>query len=301
MKVLVTGATGFLGSFIVKALVKEGHQVIILKRSFSNNYRINQLTPHIAVYNLDEIDLETPFKDVRNIDAIIHTATCYGHNNESITEIVKANVAFPLQLLELAAFYKTKLFINTDTFSSVNSISDYLINYNLSKKTFLEWGKVISFKKKINFINVKLEHLYGPLDNHSQKFVFYIINSCLKNVPELSLTPGEQKRDFIYVDDAVSAYLTLLQVGISKSTNFFEEFELGTGKETSIREFVELVHRITNSKTILKFGSLPYREGEIMSSKANIEPLTSLGWSSKINLSDGIKEIIKQFFGRNLS
>ncbi|MCM3677509.1 MULTISPECIES: NAD(P)-dependent oxidoreductase [Peribacillus] len=294
MRVLVTGATGFLGSFLVKTLVKEGYEVIILKRSFSNSYRIAKLTPHITMYNLDEIDLEIPFQDSRKIDAVIHTATCYGRNNESIREIVEANLIFPLQLLEMAVSYKTRLFINTDTFSNINSISNYLINYNLSKKTFLEWGKVISIKKKINFINVKLEHLYGPFDDHSQKFVPYIINSCLKNVPEVLLTPGEQKRDFIYVDDAVSAYLTLLQKGISKSTSFFEEFELGTGKETSIREFVELAHKITKSKTILKFGSLPYRDDEIMFSKANIEPLTSLGWSSKIKLIDGIKEIVKQ-------
>lgn len=294
MKVLVTGATGFLGSFIVKALVKEGHQVLILKRSFSNNYRIAKLTPYITVYNLDEIELEIMFQEVKNIDAIIHTATCYGHNNESIREIVEANVSFPLQLLELAAFYKTKLFINTDTFSSVNSLSDYLINYNLSKKTFLNWGKVISAKRKINFINAKLEHLYGPLDNHNQKFVSFIINNCINNVPEVSLTPGEQKRDFIYVDDAVSAYLTLLKKGIYKPANYFEEFEVGTGKETSIREFVELVHNITKSDTKLKFGILPYRDGEIMFSKANIEPLASLGWSSKFSLSDGIREIIKQ-------
>lgn len=250
-------------------------------------------SPYITIYNLDEIDLKIPFQHFGKIDAVIHTATCYGKNNECIREIIEANLIFPLQLLELAICYKTKLFINTDTFSN-SSLSSHLMNYNLSKKSFLDWGKAISTKKKVNFINVKLEHLYGPFDDKSKKFVPYIINSCLENVPEILLTHGEQKRDFIYVDDAVSAYLTLLQKGISKSTNFFEEYELGTGKATSIREFVELAHKITKSKTVLMFGSLPYQDGEIMFSKANIETLTSLGWSSKIKLSDGIKKIIKQ-------
>jgi nucleoside-diphosphate-sugar epimerase len=164
--------------------------------------------------------------------------------------------------------------------------------YALSKKHFTEWGQQFSAMGKIKFITIKLEHIYGSGDDDN-KFTTYIIKSCLENIPELKLTHGEQKRDFIFIDDAISAYLILLQK-IQQQAQLDEEYDLGSGSAISIREFVETVHRITNSKTMLNFGALPYRDHEIMESHANTEPLKALGWLNKTSLSEGIESIIKK-------
>ncbi len=133
--------------------------------------------------------------------------------------------------------------------------------------------------------------MYGPEDDDS-KFTTHVIKSCLRNVPELKLTAGEQKRDFIHIDDVVSAYFLLLQTA-HEQPSLFQAYGLGSGKATSIRESVEMVHRLTQSEAVLKFGALPYREYEIMESKANIEPLRALGWESKISLDEGIQAVIR--------
>jgi CDP-paratose synthetase len=111
-------------------------------------------------------------------------------------------------------------------------------------------------------------------------------------VPELKLTNGEQKRDFIYIDDVVSAYLIILEK-IKGFSDFFNEFDVGSGSAVSIREFVEKIHQITDSQTHLAFGSIPYRIGELMSSNANVEPLVELGWFCKTNLDKGLKLVMK--------
>ena len=116
---------------------------------------------------------------------------------------------------------------------------------------------------------MRLEHFYGPKDVDS-KFTTHVMNSCLRNVPELKLTSGEQKRDFIYIDDVVSAYLIILD-NIKGFSDFFNEFDVGSGAAVSIRDFVEKVHQITDSQTHLAFGSIPYRTGEVMSSNANAD------------------------------
>ena len=137
--------------------------------------------------------------------AVVHTATCYGRNRETPLEVFEANLKFPLDLLEKAALFSTDTFFNTDTI-----LYKYLNGYSLSKHQFVEWGKQYADEHKIKFCNIKLEHMYGPGDDDS-KFTTYVINSCLNNVPEVKLTLGEQERDFIYIDDVVSAYQLLLK------------------------------------------------------------------------------------------
>ncbi|OLO26869.1 epimerase [Alkalihalophilus pseudofirmus] len=292
MKILMTGSTGFLGSHLTRALVSEGHEVIIIKRSFSDTWRISDILSKVVVYNIDHCSLENPFEKCGPIDVVIHTATKYDRNGESQSQLLNSNVSFPLQLLEIAISYQTKMFINTDSFINKNNLGyKYLVGYALSKKQFLEWGKKISLTGKIRFINIKLEHIYGSFDNED-KFTTYIIKSCLKNIPELHLTEGFQKRDFIHVNDVLTAYSLILNKNMNGLPGF-QEYELGLGESVTIREFIELIHKKSQSKTLLKFGAIPQRDNEIMESKANIQELKKLGWKSKINLEQGIELVLK--------
>lgn len=279
--VLVTGSTGFLGSYLVKKLLQQGHRIVILKRSFSDTKRIRNIGTQLISYDIDNSNLVQPFQDIGKIDVVFHTATSYGRNNESTSSIFEANTGFPLRLLETAILFKTDIFFNTDTI-----LDKYINNYSLTKKHFMEWGKYLADNSKIKFVNIKLEHIFGPGDDIS-KFTTYVIKSCLENVSELKLTLGEQKRDFVYIEDIVSAYLVLLQ-WTEQCIKPYQEYELGSGEAVSIKKFVETVHRLSNSKTVLNFGALPYRKHETMYSKANIEPMNRLGWSPQYSLEQAL-------------
>ena len=124
------------------------------------------------------------------------------------------------------------------------------------------------------------------------KFITYIINQCLANVPEIKLTKGEQKRDFIFIDDVVRAYLLLLKHG-KKIKEQYLDVEVGSGTATTIRDMVILIASLTKTKSRLAFGTLPYRENEIMESRANIEFIEKMGWKPEISLEEGIAKTIK--------
>lgn len=282
--ILLTGATGFLGSNILKKFLSLDYELIILKRSFSNVWRIQECLSEVTSYNLDEMDLSQLFEK-RKIDVVLHCATDYGRKTINPIELVQANLMLPLRLLHLSLEYNVKVFVNTDTI-----LDKRVSQYSLSKKQFFEWLQLYS--NKLVCINVALEHFYGPMDDDS-KFLSFVVKQLLEGVPSIALTAGEQKRDFIYIDDVVSAFLTILPQVETKAFGFYE-FQIGTGKTTRIKDVIEKAKLICgNEKSVLNFGALPYRYHEVMESSVDLQAISALGWKPTIELKDGLQRMIE--------
>ena len=285
--VLVTGATGFLGSYLLEALLKNNYHVVILKRSTSNTWRINHFLEQVKSYDVDIEPIEKPFSE-QHIDVVIHTACHYGRNGDSIIEIVESNLMFGLKVLEASLKFKSGTFFNADTL-----LQKHLNNYTLSKKQFVEWLQQVT--DQIQIVNLKIEHMYGPKDDDT-KFVSWVINQLKAQVLEIKLTAGEQLRDFIYIDDVVSAFMLILEK--TKTFAKFTEFDVGTGTSMSVKEFLETLKSVYEKKhgaiqTQFNFGEIPYRDGEIMSVNVNNTALRDLGWQTKIPLKQGLLNILE--------
>ncbi len=275
--VLLTGATGFLGSHLARALIAAGYRVVALKRRSSPLHRLADLD--LALFDAED-GVEQAFGGV---DAVIHAATSYGRQGETASALFEANTAFPLRVLEAAVRRGVPLFLNAGTV-----LAPTLNAYALSKHQFLAWGEHLAARHPIAFVNARLEHFYGPGDDRA-KFTTHVLRSCLENVPELALTEGEQLRDFIHVDDVVAAFLLLLERG---ATGPAREFDVGTGQAGTVRAFVETAHRLTGSITRLRFGALPYRPGEPMRSVADPRALQALGWRCRHDIGSGLQDTI---------
>lgn len=279
---LITGGTGFLGSNIVRRLAAGGQDIIVLKRSNSKIDRIKGLSNNLKFYDMDGILLEQVFRE-NHINRIIHCATNYGRSLTNPLEILEANLMLPLKLLELGKKYKIDCFINTDT------ILDKRINfYTLSKSQFKQWLEI--YASDFVCINIELEHFYGPFDDDS-KFVTNVVHKLLSDVREIDLTAGKQKRSFIYIDDVVDAFVKIIDFSRSLVKDF-HNFQVGAEEAIEIREFVETAKKVTgNTKTILNFGQLPYRENEVMEIHLDLSKLKELGWQPKVFLKEGLQKM----------
>lgn len=292
--IVLTGATGFLGSALLAQLLARGDEVVAIKRSTSSVEKIHLLLDHPGLHLVD-IDIDDPsglFERYR-IDTIVHTATEYGRGATPLYSILNANLLLPLRLAEVGMQRGVRSFINTDSFFNKggNSYSN-LLNYSLSKKSLLIWLDKLA--GQLGIINVVLEHLYGPGDSPS-KFVEHVIRKVgVEQVPHIALTHGHQRRDFIYLDDVVQAYLKLVDYGRSEELRF-ENFELGTGQSIQVRDFVDHIKSIAGSDTILGYGDIAYRPDEIMSSHADISRLERLGWCPSVSAETGIQRILDRY------
>lgn len=288
--ILLTGATGFIGSKLLEALIVEGYTVIILLRATSNTVRINHLAGKYVAYVLkdgSEVD-ENIFID-NKIDTIIHTATEYGRQQKQLSTVLTGNVIMPIQLIEKGLKYGLKRFINTDTFFCKPAVTPtYLKEYVASKKIFREF--LMEFSSSIQVDNMRLEHVFGEEDS-ADKFVSVIINDCLNNKKKILLTEANQKRDFIYASDVVNAFITVLKEANEKPG--FVEYEVGTGHSISVKEFVLKIAAITQSDAELIFGAIPNRKDEITDSKACTKNLKALGWYPKFKTPTALSMVIE--------
>lgn len=290
MKILLTGATGFIGSHLLKMLISKKYEVVALRRNSSKSQQCASDTPRFRWHEID--DKLSELFACEGFDAVVHLATVYGRKGEAIESLVDANVIFPLRLLQYSCQFGCRKFLHTDTFyTKFDHQYDYLREYILSKKQLVEWCHVFARNHpEVNLYNVRLEHVYGPLDG-PDKFIPQIIRKFKCNKHSIDLTSGEQLRDFIFVNDVAEAYMALLELNDSKSG--YQEVGVGTGISFSVRNVVEKIKMLTQSSSLLNFGAIPQRKGEIMESLADNSFLSRIHWKPRINIEDGLLQTIK--------
>ncbi|VDZ82575.1 NAD-dependent epimerase/dehydratase family protein [Kluyvera intermedia] len=289
--VVVSGASGFIGKHMLEALQLSGIFVIAITRNVLRNDDSNLSDVKWCDWEKVESLLAEYLIDSTFI-AVIHLATEYGRNLSSLVEVEDSNVVKPLKLLDLAVKYKANAFINTDSFFSKKEFSyRYMQPYIITKKHFAAIGQYYSELHDISFVNMRLEHVYGPGDGEG-KFIPYILSQLIDGQLDIKCTSGMQVRDFVYVDDVVAAYLTVLEK--INDIPSYVEYQVGTGYGVSLQDFlIHLQHLVPGSRGTFDFGALPQRENEIMYSTANNNDLVKLGWKPKFDFKLGIRKLLE--------
>ena len=288
MRILLTGISGFFGSHLAKAFLNDSHTIFGIIRKSSDLKRIKSIQKELTLLEVDAVAI-----DSLQIDVLVHVATDYGRGKK-LSEVLQSNLIWPLALIETLKSSNPQLtVINTDTFFNKGDLNyQYLASYTLSKKCFET--AIQALTNETNVINMKLEHLYGP-DDGPEKFIPHMINQLLKPVDSIDLTAGSQRRDFIYVEDAVAAYLKVIEV-LAKLDLNYHQFGVGTGQSHAIKGMVELIKsESNNTETTLNWGALAQRPGEFSESVAINKSLMDLGWKPKYSLNEGIKETIAYY------
>lgn len=284
---LITGATGYLGSRIVLDALSQGHAVRILARAGSDPWRLAMVLPQLRRFDLqgpdDAFMMGQALSGMGEADAVVHCATAYGRKEESEAEIYATNRDFPVYLLTAAAQAGVGHFVNTDTVLPAAAGP-----YAAAKVAFRQAAQAQAQTGGIKMTNLALEHFFGPGDDIT-KFPVWVTRSCLTAGEELNLTDGTQLRDFIFIDDIVAAYRTVLSR--PKPTQW-EAWRVGSGAPVSIRAFVETIHVLSGSDARLNFGAVPSRAEPPHDACFIDLAQAGLGWAPQRSLVDGVRALI---------
>jgi nucleoside-diphosphate-sugar epimerase len=292
VNILITGGTGFLGKKTLENLLANPRMNIHLVHRNQSNLEFLCFTERkrINFINVsDLVSIEVLMRD-EGIETILHMATNYDRNGSRITEVVEANLTLPLQLLIAGTNSGVKHFINVDSFYTKTEFEyKQLFNYTQSKRALIPWLQ--HYSEEILVSNLILEHMYGPGDRDDKLIPSLIRSAGAEWSDNVVKTGGEQIRDFIFVDDVVSA----LECVIDTQSNLqvgFREYEVGTGVGTNLIDLTSLISKLVRCPNAPNFKQGVYPANEIMRSVAQNKSLVSLGWAPKFGLREGMSKTI---------
>ena len=302
---LVTGGSGFIGSNICNLLVKKKYNVKI----FDNNFRgdlnkIKNIRKKIKFIKGDVRNLETLNKALKNTDAVIHLAyvngTKYFYSKpvlvldiaiKGIMNIIDGCIKNKVKELYLASsseVYQTPNKIPTDENEPLKIPNIFNPRYSygggkiLTELMGIHYGKKY-FKKLIIF---RPHNVYGPNMGNEHVIPEFINKFRLLKKKKFEIQgTGNEIRSFIYIEDFLTAFNTILNKG--KHLNIYN---VGTSEKTKIKNLAYTLSKILNKKIILKNTTL--RKGSTKIRIPNINKIRNLGFRPKFNLKKGLKKIL---------
>ena len=306
--ILVTGGTGFIGSNLIKELIKnkENH-ILCLDNNFTGS--LENIKPFINLENFEYIRHDIIKEILLEVDQIYHLACpaspkAYQYNG---IKTIKTNILGTLNMLGLAKRTKSRILLSStsevygdpkvspqseDYWGNVNPVgirSCYDEGKRLAESLMIEYNRSSDVDIRI----ARIFNTYGPnLDKNDGRVVSNFINQALKNEDITIYGDGSQTRSFCYVSDLVEGLIKLMNVNSYKDTQM--PINLGNPNELTINILAQDIIKLTQSQSKIIYNPLP--NDDPLKRKPCIKRARELlGWNPKVELNNGLEKTISFF------
>lgn len=292
MRILITGASGFIGSRLACHFVEEGVDVAVLLRNSSKTDQLSPCLNELSIYHYsgEFTELTNALQDFQP-DIIVHTASLFlsQHSPDQLQDLIQSNIFFPTQLLEAMACCKIDKLINTGTSWQHFEDKDYSpVNlYAATKQAFEDICRYYYEAKDFKIITLKLFDTYGPGD--PRKKIIPLLQESIVEGVELDMSPGQQKLDFVHINDVCAAYSCAIEHLLTRDAPVMEDYGISSGKQISLKELVGLIERIADKNNHINWGGRAYRVREVMFPWRKHKEL--VGWEPLIPFRKGLQQI----------
>ena len=306
MKVLVTGAAGFLGSHLTENLIESGSNVRALIHYDSNNnwgwLESSKYKKEIEFVFGDIRDFDSVYSAMKDVDEVFHLAALIGipYSYLSPLAYIKTNIEGTYNVVQSAKFLNTKNIIITSTSETYGSAQYIPIDENHPKigQSPYSATKIGADNLAISFYRsfglpikiVRPFNIYGPRQS-ARAIIPSIVVQILNDMKEIKLGNIEATRDLTFVTDTVNG---IIEISKEEKLNG-ESTNIGMNHEISIKDLVEKIAKIINRKIIIKTDEKRVRPeksevNRLVCDNSKIKKYTN--WQPKYNLEKGLKETI---------
>lgn len=298
MRLMITGATGFIGRNLIETLSRANidMEVLIPCRDIksANLFFCDLGFENLKIIKSDDWNSIKEF----NPNAVIHLASYSTSKNDedAISKLIDSNIMYGVRLLNaLKDCSDMRLFVNTGSFAEYRKGPRSINNAYLYSATKSAFRPILDYYANLSgykYITMVPYSVYGGKSDVKRIFD-YIIEAIDAKEP-VGMSAGDQILDFIHVDDVCSFIISAI-TDLKSFQKFKQgkEFHLGTGVGHSIKDAASMVEEIIGKKLNIRWGAIPYRERDTMYSVAPVNMNDNI-WRANIDLKKGLQKYLKQ-------
>ncbi len=295
-KLILTGANGFVGSYIARSFSDSGYEITAVVRNKNSDISLLKGINNIQIVfcDLDSIEDLPQILSHKNYDLFLHFAW------EASAGADRSNTAIQLKNVEATCkAVKTAKELHCNRFVFAGSImtyeaKEYVLNnnstpsptyiYSTAKLTASMMAKITAVEQNIEYINVVISNIYG-IGERSMRFLNSTIHKIISGTTELNLTSCEQIYDFIYASDAAQAIKTASLYGENLSS-----FYIGNREQYPLKKFILDIKDALNSTVTINFGAVEFNGAYFdYHDIIDTNKLSELGFKPRISFKEGIK------------
>lgn len=291
-RALVTGATGFIGGNLTRALLEQGWRVSCLVRPGSDPSRLPEGADFIVCdQQLGIRGLAEALRELQP-EVVFHLASKFlaGHTPEDVPELVASNIQFGAELLEAMTLSETSLLVNAGTsWQHYESRAYSPVNlYAATKQAFEALLQYYVEAGGVRCVNLKLFDTYGPNDPRPK--LFHLLGRVAASSEALAMSPGEQLIDLVHIDDVIQAFLLAAQRLLAGEVVGAESYGVSSGRPIPLRDLVAIYSQVSGCRLNIEWGGRPYRTREVMVPWSTGASLP--GWHPCVSLEEGIRRLL---------
>lgn len=307
MRVLVTGATGFVGACLTRRLVEAGHELHVVTRRDSDRWRIVDLGGRLTDHCCDLRDLAATESCVAaaSPEVVCHLATYGGFaTQQGGREIVEANLLGTMNLVQSCEKSGVRLIVNTGSSSEYgpqdhpmreDDLPAPLGDYGVTKLAATLFCQSEALTKGVPVVTLRLFSPYGPWDD-PRRLIPYAAASLLAGEPPQLASP-DAVRDYVYIDDVLDCYQMLVEGTVRPAAGIYN---VGSGCQSSIGEVVAELERLCGNGVASRWGERSAARPEPGCWVADIaRARDQLGWQPQVSLHQGLARTVA-WLGRHL-
>ncbi len=300
MRVLITGASGYVGSNLAQYLTKsDGYKVFALVRPTSDTSRLKMMGHKVELieYALTPDSIEQAVAQAHP-DVVVHLAALMilSPRPDQIKQLIDANILFGTLLVDAMVHHEARAMVNTGTFWEHMDDMEHYCPVNLyasSKRAFQDILKYYECAEYLRFITLELHSVYGPYDPRP-KILSLFKKSAISSEP-VKLSPGNQVLDFVHIDDVVRAYEKAMWYVYNNKDCSSATVPIGSGNGLSLRKMAEVYEDCIKRPLNIEWEGISYRPREVMKSIANLGPAKEiLGWQPDFDIKSGIEHMLQE-------
>lgn len=302
-RVLVTGASGFVGANLARRLLDEGHAVHLLLRASHKPWRLEDIRKDVAVYEADLTDREALQKAMNRArpEWVFHLAAHGAYPEQTdLDQMIATNVSGTANLLRSAERVGVEAFVNSGSSSEYgykdhapaeDELTEPNSHYAVTKVAATHLCRLAGQREGSRVITLRLYSIYGPYEEPRRLVPTLIVQGMAGKLPPL-VNP-DVARDYVHVDDACEAFLLAAATPKQRPGVVYN---VGSGVQTTLRQIVDATRRLLEVQAVPKWGSMPDRSWDTnvwVSDPSRI--MRDLGWTPKLDLENGLLKTIDWF------